>query len=396
MLYKFSINKLVLLLLFIPLNFNLLGFNVLLSFILLLIVFIISFIKDGVKLNLTFLNYVLLFIVYALAVNIFSKCDNYLLKSLISLALIISLLFSIFLYSNLSSINYLEKIVFYYIIFISIFFPFELFLNYQLENNLRISSFFSEPSHFALFVAPILVPLLFSSDNKHRAVSFLLIVFLIFFSPSSTLFIALLMASILCGLYFSKNIILLIIPLFIFIFYSNYFSDFFIRFSDIFNDINNINLSTLVYINGWEISLANLLTTNFLGLGFNRMGCNPTVIVPSSLVLIESGRLISNGNIVNYNDGSFIFSKILSELGLIGVLLTAYLLKIFSTMFIFKNRYRNLTNFQAAFIISAISTMFISIFIRGTSYFSLPFILGLYCISILIKINRSTTNDSRY
>ena len=74
------------------------------------------------------------------------------------------------------------------------------------------------------------------------------------------------------------------------------------------------NGSSLVYLQGWQDALFNLQRTNGLGLGLNMMGCNP-------LPNVSAREKLSNMNWqLNSEDGSFLFSKLISETGVIGLL----------------------------------------------------------------------------
>ena len=74
-------------------------------------------------------------------------------------------------------------------------------------------------------------------------------------------------------------------------------------------------LSGLVWINGWVMAYDNLVYSNFLGLGFNNMGINPNA------GLSFPSHLGYSYDILNAEDGSFLASKLVSEFGLIGVLI---------------------------------------------------------------------------
>jgi hypothetical protein len=74
------------------------------------------------------------------------------------------------------------------------------------------------------------------------------------------------------------------------------------------------NLSSLVYVQGWEDAWANLIRTRGRGLGVNMMGCSPLPDVPARELM---SAFFASG--LNAEDGSFTFSKIVSETGLVGI-----------------------------------------------------------------------------
>jgi hypothetical protein len=81
------------------------------------------------------------------------------------------------------------------------------------------------------------------------------------------------------------------------------------------------NISSLVYVQGWQDAWVNLRRTNGLGLGFNMMGCHPLPDVLARSILSET----SHGEL-NADNGSFIFSKMVSESGIIGILFFAVII----------------------------------------------------------------------
>jgi len=74
------------------------------------------------------------------------------------------------------------------------------------------------------------------------------------------------------------------------------------------------NLSSLVYVQGWQDAWFNLKRTHGMGLGINMMGCSPLPDVSVRSVLALGGL----GDI-NAEDGSFLFAKIVSEAGVLGI-----------------------------------------------------------------------------
>ena len=137
------------------------------------------------------------------------------------------------------------------------------------------------------------------------------------------------------------------------------------------------NVSSLVYVNGWEMTLQNLQTTQGLGLGFNRMGCNPR---PES----DAGALLEVLGVgdLNYNDGSFIMSKLLSELGLLGLAFWAFAMLVLARIVFMKSR-RPLGRLPAdvhAMLVSGVTVITLGALIRATNYFSGPFVFGLFCV----------------
>lgn len=74
------------------------------------------------------------------------------------------------------------------------------------------------------------------------------------------------------------------------------------------------NLSSMVYVQGWQDAWHNLIRTRGLGLGFNMMGCQP---LPVGSMRMQIQKLFNLQ--LNVTDGSFLFSKVISELGVLGI-----------------------------------------------------------------------------
>lgn len=87
------------------------------------------------------------------------------------------------------------------------------------------------------------------------------------------------------------------------------------RITGVMNASEDENISSLVYVNGWQLLIANMQSSRGAGIGFNAMGCEPRPITYAMTLLdrFDLGHL-------NYYDGSFLVSKIGSELGVPGLL----------------------------------------------------------------------------
>ena len=85
------------------------------------------------------------------------------------------------------------------------------------------------------------------------------------------------------------------------------------------------NISSLVYMQGWDDAITNIIRTNGIGLGFNMMGCDPLPLVGYRDTLINLDPELVG---LNAQDGSFLVSKFISEFGVIGILII--ILTIFS------------------------------------------------------------------
>jgi hypothetical protein len=184
------------------------------------------------------------------------------------------------------------------------------------------SGLFQEPSHVAFALFPCIVVLLVAEDKKTRRSGMLALLGLLVFSKSSTL-LALIVAWILYRLFLHGKIrqaVLLImgftalIVLASTINYDALIAPTVDRIVGIFGSNETDNLSSLVYLLGWQDCWANLVRTHGLGLGFNMMGCHPFPDVPIRAVLALRGL-----EELNASDGSILFGKIVSEAGVFGI-----------------------------------------------------------------------------
>lgn len=250
--------------------------------------------------------------------------------------------------------------------------------------NIRPSGIFLEPSHLALSVAPIVAALIFSSNIRDKQWSWICLFLLITLSGSATLFITCTFSLIFSYAAIKrkhsgfKNRIRMLsggVVLLSAILVSPYRAEFEDRITGVFAISSEANISSIVYVNGWEVAHQNILNTTGVGLGFNRMGCTPQPITATGSILDSLGL----GD-VNYNDGSFTFSKVASELGVTGVLIWALGVAIFIRMIQRYHLKYSTSSFHTALAISSVAVLIFGGLVRGTNYFSGPFILGIYFI----------------
>lgn len=221
---------------------------------------------------------------------------------------------------------------------------------------------FLEPSHLAISLAPYILVSIYSSCLKNKFLSLII-------SASS-------LSTTMIGLFFTvvfyksifKNIaivyLLLLVTAILFFIHDGFNQRISSLYEYFFIDYKHLNLSSKVYIYGYAASFFNLLETNFLGLGFNAMGC----IDISSIDGMFNFFLLNH-----YDDGSFLASKVVSEFGLIGIIIFILL---FAKILIvsYKGDEKHVP------ISHILSLAFICIFfIRSPSYYSivhlLPFVI---------------------
>ncbi len=192
----------------------------------------------------------------------------------------------------------------------------------------RLVGIFGEPSHVAYLLFPLIAIKLSSLKFKNRAMGWFHVLILFLISRSSTLMI-LVVAWVAYKMIllerFKQGIAFLIFLGIVIIVASLYdykllVEPFVNRVAGVFGFDGVTNISSLVYIQGWQDAVYNLKRTSGFGLGFNQMGCDPIPQV-SARSLLATMHYASNAD-----DGSFLVSKIVSEFGVWGICLVFYFL----------------------------------------------------------------------
>lgn len=243
---------------------------------------------------------------------------------------------------------------------------------------------FREPSHFALLFTPLLIYHFVQSELSGKLTYFFMGLFFAFFIKSLLLIVGvLLMISII--LHQHKTIVFVLIPLLLLSFsaISSSLPDYFL--DRIILTTNTNNLSVLVYLNGWERLLLNLNTSNFFGIGLQQLG-----FIGDNGMLMEKIELLA-GSQLNLYDGSFLASKIVSELGILGLFyLSIYLLYSFKALKFFTANEHHDSKLVLAY--SFIFCFFIELFFRGIGYFSFSLFMTIASY-YYITLNQKDEND---
>lgn len=168
---------------------------------------------------------------------------------------------------------------------------------------------FTEPSHFALSFAPFLMYVAISSSGWKRGLVLLIGIGLALAMENMTLLVVGILVTLICNL---RSAILLV-PLAVVVLTP--FIDFYYFLSRVDFSSDNDNLSTLVFIQGWQLMEESLQNSSFWGLGFQQLGVKGTEVPIADVIYT----LMST--YVNLNDGSFTLSKLVSEFGIFGIVL---------------------------------------------------------------------------
>jgi hypothetical protein len=144
------------------------------------------------------------------------------------------------------------------------------------------------------------------------------------------------------------------------------------------------NISSLIYLQGWQQLWESLERTHGWGVGFEQLGIHGTEV--ASAAAISSIFQIEGLNVM---DGSFVFAKVVSELGLFGGLFgAAFTILAFQSFLALRHkRERPVVVFARCVIVCFIVDMFV----RGTGYFTGSTLLALAAACILVESKRRFT-----
>jgi hypothetical protein len=241
------------------------------------------------------------------------------------------------------------------------------------RQNFLYSGIFSEPSNVAYGLFPAIAILLSSQSDKAWRMGLYTLIGLFIVSRSSTLIIITL-AWLIYDLYFYGRRRAGIIAALIFTIGMLVISANFVdliaptidRVTGIFLGNSASNFSSQIYLQGVNDAIENFSRTNGLGLGVNMMGCNP---LPDS----EIRDLVFMGTdlYLNTDDGSFLASKIISEVGILGVIFYSLLI-IFWININRRNKINKSTKLiHAVRIQNALIFLFlVTSFVRSNGYFN--------------------------
>ncbi len=253
----------------------------------------------------------------------------------------------------------------------------------------RIPVFFSEPSHFAMSIAPIWGALILCFREFREKLSVFYICMLTISSLlclSATLAMSILFFLILrfvllvtkisesrgkYQVYFFASLIIFF--LFFMILNSedvmsriNFFIDFIRNPSRV--DNHSFNMSSFTYLNHFLSSINSLKTFNWLGAGLNHYERAYAQYYPFSAFSDLAG--FKHWGYLNYNDGLNNFNKLLTEFGVFFFFSLAYLIRRLN----FKINGHNILFYFA------ISNFLVLTFLRSAGYFNAGYIIAIFII----------------
>lgn len=309
--------------------------------------------------------------------------QNDFIRLLLSFVFLFFLSYCAFSFKEYYSLNIFHiKFVFLVLIFISILSQCKFLYNYDHKSLI----FFSEPSHFALIFFPFLFALIVISKNIFKffllLISFVIGVFLENLTFMSGIALCLL-------LIIPFRILYYIVPIFILtlavishsqVYYGSKILEYY--FDRLTFSVDSYNLSTMVYLAGWDRGIGDAIASFGFGVGFQQFGIAGPESMLSELVI---SRFHLPGPL-NLLDGGSLGAKLVGEFGIFGILLLSFYLIYFIKFIRLLNisNYRpNSISIRSIFFISCFVTFSLDIFVRGTGYFNPPFFFFLAAIFYL-------------
>lgn len=234
---------------------------------------------------------------------------------------------------------------------------------------------FAEPSHFALAYAPVAIcyQLFYCSNKFHsfRAIGISLLLGVLY--PNLILVIIGCLQFLMLPKRYSFPLVFIIIASVTMYLIKTGMQAVDYFYYRIFFDYSNLNLSNLVYLQGWEAAWIALKETWLFGLGFQLNGTQSTGFFTDLINTVNKSEL-------NRLDGGFLASKLISETGIIGIFFVLFLIiKAVKIIFI-KKKYQ--FGFYNKLYFSIMVSLLVELIFRGYGYFSPTFILALAFLSI--------------
>lgn len=258
------------------------------------------------------------------------------------------------------------------------------------NDRLRVGGFYAEPSHLAISASPLIFYLWHSVGRQYKVIAACISFFLLLVSFSTTLLlllICLFSAEKFRTIFANKHKIEAIVGLTAIVALGAFFlasplaEETLLRVNDITDLREDSNLSSLVYANGWQTLAVQLEATNGAGIGFNAMGCEPRVSTEIGGWLELIGLEDQNAK-----DGSFIFSKIGSELGFAGLL--GWLGLIVFSLRQSLPPASDVTSDNRIFIFSILASVALGGLIRSPGYFGGSMLMAAFAFGLAFRLKQ--------
>lgn len=386
---RISVNKIVLFVFFLTIVFSAfisklfsassMAFGLYSITSLILVLYIIKPKKIEISLKNLFITIFSLFFLYCISIISMYNNSSFEISHFFSsfmfilLLLLIAFIFVAYLSSVSSKLFHRVVNIIFKIFSIDIIFT---LFNKNLLNNVE-TIFFKEPSHLALAFLPFF---LYKTIINYKIgnSNIMLFVFMIIMSvliQNLTLLVGVLIAIIISSKLKTVISVFLLLSLVVSFLNIDYFISRLILTGD------SDNLSVLVFLSGWERVIINMQNTYGLGIGLNQLG-----YIGKSGFLQEKIYMLMNSNL-NYYDGGSTSTKILSELGVLGLFfLLAYIATLIKYIFLIK-KYIFYFDSKDVLFFSFFIMFSVELYIRGMGYFTTGVMFFITSVFYINKIS---------
>jgi len=358
------------------------GSSIRAGLILSIVIFFLLAIPFGIRYFITpkiiFINFFIFFLViifYLFATITFPGVDN--IRFALSLALIFVMSFAALAF--VTTLNFLEDEFFHKLVIFGFYLLMclayiVLLLMFFQERTVKHMFLFNEPSHFGIVFTPYIFYAAYTCNKNLYAVLYIIaaIAFALIMKNLTLLVGCLMIVFLLYGRrfwLFGFFISMFVVAIYLLDL------EYFLERINILGDIKNI--STLVFLSGWERAYLSFIASYGFGVGFQQLGITGP---EGELQIILKGLLGGVG--LNIKDGGSLGSKLIAETGLLGlILLLSYLF--FAIKLAGKTMLRQISGSKDIFFIGVYLLFSIELFVRGMGYFSLTsflFISSFYWI----------------
>lgn len=236
---------------------------------------------------------------------------------------------------------------------------------------------FLEPSHYGLAYAQVAsITLPFMKRGQRMLVVIVSFILALGFPNVTMLVTALLLLMVTAPVWSMLVLLALSVPVGMLV--STVAPDAVVYFMDRISGSGGANLSRLVYMQGWESLVSANVATNGIGIGFQNLGNEPE---GAASIIIRS---LTGDASLNRADGGFLIAKIGGELGIVGIIVSIFLvfLSVLSGKKMRDALKRDMDIGTARAILPFCSTyiFLVEMLVRGVGYFSPSLFLAAYFI----------------
>jgi hypothetical protein len=225
---------------------------------------------------------------------------------------------------------------------------------------------FNEPSHFALIFMPFFMFLCIRTNRWTRLGILILGYSTALLLENLTLLSGCFLVTLLCLRGFAAIPIIIVLAALGLVVVASELVDITYYLDRVNFSEDSQNLSTIIYIQGWQLIGESLAHSDGWGIGFQQLGLHGTEVEAADIIF---GMVKGYGNVL---DGGFTFAKIVSEFGVLGMLMICWFLLVASRSIrqIRKTATGVKISANYTFANCVIVSYLIELFERGAGYFT--------------------------